>query len=87
MTTQSIAAEVRAIVARSGKRHSEVAKRLGLSQSRFSRRLSGAIPFTAAEVARMSSILGVPVSEFFPTSTVDAASPAVSTGDSSVNAA
>lgn len=66
MTAQRIAAEVRAIIARSGKKHGDVAEALGLSPSQLSRRVKGDIPFSAEQIAKLAQFFDVPVSAFFP---------------------
>lgn len=65
MTTQTIAAEARAVLARERTKQSDVAEALGLSRSQLSRRLSGQISFSAEEIAHLAQFAGVPVGQFF----------------------
>lgn len=61
-TTQRIAANVRAEMARRQITQSAMSKETGLSQTAISRRLVGSIPFTVNELDRIADILTVPVS-------------------------
>lgn len=65
MTSQAIAAEVRAILARERISKMSVAKAAGLTSSQFSRRLQGRIPFSADEVASVAKALGVTVASLY----------------------
>lgn len=62
----SIAAEVRAELARQQKTQRDVAEILGLPQQSVQMRLKGATPFRAEELAKLAVGLDVPVSRFFP---------------------
>lgn len=64
-TSESIAANVRAEMARRRLRAVTVANELGLSQAGISRRLAGVVPFTALEVHRLAQILRVPLDSLF----------------------
>lgn len=61
----TIAANVRAEVARAGRSQSEIATALGLSQTGVSRRLSGRVAFDGPELAALAALLDVPVAAFF----------------------
>lgn len=63
----TIAAEVRAEVARQSLTQQQLADRLGEQQWWVSRRLTGLVPFEAAELVRVAEALGVPVTQFLPT--------------------
>lgn len=65
MTSQRIASEVRAILARDNISKGSVAKAAGLTPSQFSRRLLGHIPFSADEVAAVAAALGVTVGSLY----------------------
>ncbi|WP_026937829.1 helix-turn-helix domain-containing protein [Gulosibacter molinativorax] len=65
MTSKRIAAEVRAIIARDQLSQSVVAKAANLSDSQFSRRLNGHIPFSADEVAAIAKAIGTNVSVLY----------------------
>lgn len=56
---------VRAIIARQGLKHRDIAQGLGLSNPAFSGRVNGTIDFRAAELLELSYLLEVSVSEFF----------------------
>lgn len=61
----TIAAEVRAELARQQKTQRDVADILGLPQQSVQLRLSGKRAFRAEELARLAEGLGVPISRFF----------------------
>lgn len=63
----TIAAEVRAELARQQKTHQDVADILGLPRQSVAMRLSGKRAFRAEELAKLAEGLNVPVSRFFPT--------------------
>ena len=63
---QTVAAEVRAELARQRISGRQAARRLGWTQQSLSRRLTGDIPFDVAELAELAALLGVPVTAFFP---------------------
>ena len=67
MTTQSesIAEEVRALLARRKISQRTLADQLGWNQSQVSRRLSGVTPLTAADIAELADALEVPVESLF----------------------
>ena len=56
-----IAAEVRAAVGRQRRTQEQIAQALGIGQPAVSRRLAGAVPFTAAELAQLAEWLDVPI--------------------------
>lgn len=62
----SIAAEVRAELARQKKTQREIGDILGLPQQSVQQRLNGKTPFRAEELAVLADALGVSVSSFFP---------------------
>lgn len=57
----------------SGERQPTLAKVLGISQAQVSRRLSGQVPFTLADLDKLAAHLGIPVAELLeaPASLVD----------------
>jgi len=64
--TASVAAEVRAELARQQIPQREVGAALGMSQAAAWRRLKGEVPFDVAELAAVATLLGVPLSQFLP---------------------
>lgn len=69
--TESVAAEVRAQLARRGNiSRSEVATRLGISRTALWSRLRGDVQFTIADLEALSELLNVPITTFLPASTV-----------------
>lgn len=62
--TASVAAEVRAELARQRRPQRELAEAIGLSQQAASRRLCGEVPFDIAELAKVAELLGVPIEHF-----------------------
>lgn len=60
----SVAAEVRAEMARQHKSQTTLALDLGVSQAFLSRRLSGGVPFDIDELDRIARVLEVPVTRF-----------------------
>jgi transcriptional regulator with XRE-family HTH domain len=67
MTTQpeSIAEEVRALLARRKISQRALAIELGWQQSQVSRRLTGSTPITAAELAELADALHVPIESLY----------------------
>ena len=63
-----IAEEVRAQLGRARMSARQLAGQLGMSPMYVSRRLSGQIPFTVADLEEIARILRVPVTRFFPRS-------------------
>lgn len=61
--SRSIAAEVRAAMARKKVRQAPLALALDMSQSALSRRLNGEHPFDVAELDRVAAYLGVTLDE------------------------
>ena len=59
---QRVAGEIRAELARQRRTQTDLAAELGLSQPSVSQRLSGQVPMTVDEVARIADWRGVPVS-------------------------
>jgi transcriptional regulator with XRE-family HTH domain len=62
---QSIAAEVRAMLARKRITVREAARRLGVNQAWLNRRVNGQIPFDAGELLVVADLLDTPVETFF----------------------
>jgi transcriptional regulator with XRE-family HTH domain len=72
-TTESIAGEVRAALARARLRSKDVAQLLGCSESAASRKVNGRVPFTVADLVRIAELLGTDPTRFYspdPSSTV-----------------
>ena len=61
-TSQRVAANVRAEIARSNRSGANVASALGRSQHWISRRLAGQVAFDTDELAAIAGELGVPLS-------------------------
>ena len=61
--SESVGAKVRGRLAEAGITQRYAATKLGLSQPALHRRLSGAIPFDVDELAALSSLLDVPLSQ------------------------
>jgi hypothetical protein len=70
---QSVAGEVRAVMARKRISVSKAARALGVGQSWLHRRVVGDIPFDVGELYAVADLLETPVEQFF------AATPSVST--------
>ena len=64
-TQASIAAEVRAALARSRLRASDVAAALGCSPSNASRKIGGTVAMSAVDLVVIARLAGVPVADFF----------------------
>lgn len=62
---ESIAAEVRAELARQRKSQREVAEAIGMEQPNLQLRLAGKRPFRAEELAALAEVFGVPVGRFY----------------------
>lgn len=60
---ERIAATVRAEAARRKITQTAIGAHLGLTQPGISRRMLGRVPFSAAELAAVADLLGLPVSE------------------------
>lgn len=65
--TASVAAEVRAELARQRIPQRRVGEVIGMSQTAAWRRLRGDVPFDIAELSLVADLLGVPVAHFLPT--------------------
>jgi transcriptional regulator with XRE-family HTH domain len=61
----TIAANVRAEIARQKLKQEDLGNRLHMSRSTFSRRFSGEIAWTAGEVAALAAELKVPIGDLF----------------------
>jgi transcriptional regulator with XRE-family HTH domain len=57
----SVAAEVRAHMARQQVNQQRIAEVLGYSRQAFSRRMTGEVPFDVAELEKIATFLNVPV--------------------------
>lgn len=64
--TNTVAAGVRAELARRGISRADAATKLGISRTLLWHRLRGDSSFTVAELEAMAELLGVSVAEFFP---------------------
>ena len=64
-THDTIAANVRAEVARAQVTQTDLGEALGLTQTQVSRRLAGHVEFGATELAVLADYLGVAVSTFY----------------------
>lgn len=63
--SKTIGANIRAELSRAGVTQAALAAELGLPQSAVSKRLRGATPFLAVEVAAIADVLGVPVAALY----------------------
>lgn len=70
-TREIVAGEVRAELARRKLNSNNLPKLLGNSQSYWSRRLHAEQPFDIDDLARLSALLGVPMSHFVPHNSPD----------------
>lgn len=61
-----VAEEARALLARRRVSGRQIGKMLGWSPAYLSRRLTGQIPFSVADLEALARILRVPISAFFP---------------------
>lgn len=68
-----VASEVRAEMARQGKRNRELAPVLEVSEQAVSERMRGSIEFRLSELYAVARFLGVPISRFIPAEPADAA--------------
>jgi len=68
--TSHVRGEVRAAMARRGISQQALADATGFTQSYLARRLVGRVPFDVADLDRLASALGVPVSTFMPAARV-----------------
>jgi transcriptional regulator with XRE-family HTH domain len=62
-TSQRVAANVRAEMARKGCSQSALAEKIGRDQHFISRRVLGKVEFTVDELTHVSAALGVPLSD------------------------
>ncbi|UOQ57205.1 hypothetical protein MUN78_16370 [Leucobacter allii] len=63
-----VAGEVRAAIARAGKRQSDICRLTGFSSSRLSNKLRGESPFTVDELFIIAAALEVPARSLLPRS-------------------
>lgn len=66
---QAIATNVRVELARRNIRQSAVAKAIGISKQSFGNRCRGNVPFSAAELLLVASVIDIPAEELFRTDT------------------
>jgi hypothetical protein len=59
-----VAGEVRAEMARQNVRGTWMAKQMGMTQSAWSRRVTGELPFDIDQLDRVAGLLDVPISRF-----------------------
>lgn len=74
-TTESIAAEVRAELARARRRSKDVAQVLGCSPSAASRKMNGKPAFTVADLNRIAEMLGIDATRFYSADPASAVAP------------
>lgn len=67
MTTFSVAANVRAEMARRGLNQEDVGNILDIHRQGISRRLNGEVPFRVPELEKLATVFGIDVSVFFNT--------------------
>ena len=65
MQQTTVAANVRAELARRRIRQSEVAARLGVSRQNVAQRLNGSVDFRVGELLAIADLLGIPAANFF----------------------
>lgn len=65
-TTEAVAAEARAALARRNMTQSRLAEITGRSRPYWQKRLSGAVSMTLDDVATIASATGTPVSDLLP---------------------
>lgn len=68
-----VASEVRAEMARQGMTHRTLAEHLGIDQAAVTRRLNGQVVIDVGELERIAGALDVPVTNFLPRTSADAA--------------
>lgn len=64
--TETVAAEVRAELARHNISRTDAAAALGMSRTLLWQRLRGESSFTVAELEALAELIGVPVNQFLP---------------------
>ena len=62
----SVAAEIRAEMARQQVSQQHIADALGVSRQAVSRRITGEVPWDIAEMSKVAAALGVPVHSYMP---------------------
>ncbi|UAJ80194.1 helix-turn-helix domain-containing protein [Leifsonia sp. ZF2019] len=62
---ESIAAEVRAQIARAARTHSSIAEETGIPKATLSRKTTGKTPFNVIEVAQIAVALGIDPDDIF----------------------
>lgn len=65
--SDSVAAELRAEIARQRRTQGDLAQALGWTQQYLSRRLTGATPLSLDDVEKLARILGIPLAELVAT--------------------
>ncbi|MDG4796172.1 helix-turn-helix transcriptional regulator [Micromonospora sp. WMMD1082] len=71
--SQAVAAEIRAEMGRQQKSGRAVAEAMGVSHIYLSRRLTGKVSLTLADLEKVAAALGVPASTFLPSPATAAA--------------
>ena len=64
--SEAVVAEIRAEMGRQQRSARALAEQLGVSHIYLSRRFTGKVPLTLADVDRIAVALGVPASQFMP---------------------
>lgn len=62
----AVAGEVRAAAARQRVSEASIARHLGMSQSKLSRRWTGQLPFDIEELAAIAAYLDIPMTDLIP---------------------
>lgn len=62
--SESVAAEIRAEIARQRRTQADVAEAIGWTQQYLSRRLTAQHPFSTDDIEAVARVLGVPLSKF-----------------------
>lgn len=63
---EAVAAEVRAALARDGRRAAALAAATGISRSSLSRKLRGAVPFFVEELVEIATALDIDAADLIP---------------------
>lgn len=69
MMQSHVADNVRAELARQGKRQVDIAEQLGFTRQALSKRLHGHVDFRVAELHAIAELLGIPISKLVNDST------------------
>lgn len=68
--TETVAAEVRAELARANISRTDAAAKVGISRTLLWSRLRAESPFTVAELEALAELIGIPVTKFLPDAAV-----------------